>query len=101
MRCAQGLGCRGKSSGCWFSKSSSAGQQGLRCGAGLKSQESEFLLYIEMQVSVAQLCTALCDPMDCSPPGSSVHADFLGKNTGGGCHALLQEIFPTQTEVLW
>ena len=24
-------------------------------------------------VSVAQLCSALCDPMDCSPPGSSVH----------------------------
>ena len=23
--------------------------------------------------SVAQLCPALCDPMDCSPPGSSVH----------------------------
>ena len=22
---------------------------------------------------VAQLCMALCDPMDCSPPGSSVH----------------------------
>ena len=23
--------------------------------------------------SVAQSCPALCDPMDCSPPGSSVH----------------------------
>ena len=23
--------------------------------------------------SVAQLCTTLCDPTDCSPPGSSVH----------------------------
>ena len=22
---------------------------------------------------VAQLCLTLCDPMDCSPPGSSVH----------------------------
>ena len=32
----------------------------------------------------------LCDPMDCSPPGSSVHGDSLGKNTGVGCHALLQ-----------
>ena len=28
------------------------------------------------------------DPMDCSPPGSSVHGDFPGKNTGVGCHAL-------------
>ena len=26
-----------------------------------------------MKVLVAQLCLALCDPMDCSPPGSSVH----------------------------
>ena len=26
----------------------------------------------------------LCDPMDCSPPGSSVHGDFSGKNTGVG-----------------
>ena len=35
--------------------------------------------------------------MDCSPPGSSVHGiDFPGKNTGVGCHFLLQEIFPTQ-----
>ena len=38
----------------------------------------------------------LCDPMDCSPPGSSVHGDSPGKNTGVGSHILLQEIFPTQ-----
>ena len=34
--------------------------------------------------------------MDCSPPGSFVRGDSLGKNTGVGCHALLQGIFPTQ-----
>ena len=28
--------------------------------------------------------------MDCSPPGSSVHGDSPGKNTGVGFHALLQ-----------
>ena len=38
----------------------------------------------------------LCDPMDCSPPGSSVHRDSPGKNTRVGCHALLQGIFSTQ-----
>ena len=38
----------------------------------------------------------LCDPMVCSPPGSSVHGDSPGKNAGMGCHALLQGIFPTQ-----
>ena len=44
---------------------------------------------------VAQLCPTLCNPMDYSPPGSSAHGDCLGKNTGMGCHGLLQGIFPT------
>ena len=43
-----------------------------------------------------QLCPTLCNPMDCSPSGSSVLGDSLGKNTGVSCHALLQGIFPTQ-----
>jgi len=34
--------------------------------------------------------------MDYSPPGSSVLGDSPGKNTGVGCHALLQGIFPMQ-----
>ena len=38
----------------------------------------------------------LCKPMDCSPPDSSVHGNSLGKNTGVGCHFLLQGIFSTQ-----
>ena len=49
-----------------------------------------------VKVKVIQLCLTLCNPMDCSPPGSSVHGDSPGKNTGVGCHTLLQEIFPTQ-----
>ena len=32
----------------------------------------------------------------CSAPGSSIHGDSPGKNTGVGCHALLQGIFPNQ-----
>ena len=43
---------------------------------------------------VTQSCPTLCDPMACSPPGSSVHGDSPGKNTGGGCHALLQGNLP-------
>ena len=50
-----------------------------------------------MKVLVTQLCPALCDPMDCRPPGSSVHRISPGKSTGEGCRALLQRIFPTQT----
>ena len=45
---------------------------------------------------VTQLYLTLCDPMDCSPPGSFVHDDFPGKNIGVGCHAPLQGIFWTQ-----
>ena len=43
-----------------------------------------------------QSCLTLWDPMDCSLPGFSVHGGSPGKNTGMGCHALLQGIFPTQ-----
>ena len=32
-----------------------------------------FELEIESESEVVQLCLTLCDPMDCSPPGSSVH----------------------------
>ena len=45
---------------------------------------------------VTQLCLTLCNPMDYSQPGSSVHGDSPGKNIGVGCHALPQGIFPTQ-----
>ena len=45
---------------------------------------------------VTKLCLTLCNPMDCSPPGSSVHGILPGKNTEAGCHALLQGIFPSQ-----
>ena len=56
----------------------------------------EGLLCKGQSVLVAQSCPTLCDPMDCSPPDSSVHGDSPGKNIGVGGHALLQGIFPTQ-----
>ena len=46
--------------------------------------------------ALSLLWPTLCDPTDCSPPGSSAHGDYPGQNTGVGCHALLQGIFPTQ-----
>ena len=49
------------------------------------------MLYLD-----AQSCPTLWDPMDGSLPGFSVHGDSPGKNTGVGCHALLQEIFSVQ-----
>ena len=53
------------------------------------------VLWVYVLCLVAQLCPTLYDPMDYSPPGSSVYGVSLGKNTGVGCHAL-QGIFPTQ-----
>ena len=61
------------------------------------------ILYIDIFIHMCvrakslQLCPTLCYPMDSSPPGSSVH-EILdpGKNTGVGCHALVQGICLTQ-----
>jgi len=49
-----------------------------------------------MHAKLLQLCLTLFSPMDWSPPDSSVYGNSSGLNTGGGCHALLQGIFPTQ-----
>ena len=43
-----------------------------------------------------QSCLTLCDSMDCSPARFFWSWDFSGKNTGVGCHFLLQGIVPTQ-----
>ena len=40
------------------------------------------------------LIVSPCNPLDCSPARSSVLGDYPGKNTGVGCHFLLQGIFP-------
>ena len=79
--------------------------------SGEKSPSSKFyqgtwwdwFIVIFLSVSASKLyakslqsCPTLCDPMDCSPPGPSVHGDSPDKNTGVGCHALLQGFFLTQ-----
>ena len=54
---------------------------------------------LALELFCAVLCLVLSDsshPMDCSLPGSSVHGDSPGKNTGMGSHSLPQGIFPTQ-----
>ena len=61
------------------------------CTPALRNMPSTRVLCL-----VAQSYLTVCDPMECSPPGSSsVHEDSPGNNTGVGCHALLQGIFPT------
>ena len=63
----------------------------------------EFLSFRNIGPFLRRLCVLshsvmsnFCDPMDSSLPGSSVHGDSPGKNTGVGCHALLQVIFSNQ-----
>ena len=54
---------------------------------------------VKAKVLVAQPRPTLCDPIGCSPPGSSVHGILQARileNTGVGCHFLLQRIFLTQ-----
>ena len=50
---------------------------------------------VKLESEVAHSCPTLCDPMDCSLPGSSVW-DFPDNSTGVDCHFLLQGIFPNQ-----
>ena len=47
-------------------------------------------------VKVLQSCLILCDPMGCRSSRFPCPWDSSGKNTGVGCHALLQGIFPSQ-----
>ena len=50
-----------------------------------------------MRAESLQSCPTLCDPMDyiaCQAP--LCPWDSPGKNTGVGCHVLLQRIFPAQ-----
>ena len=62
----------------------------------LMSTELYTYVYACVRAKLLQSCRALCSPMDCSPPGSSVHGNSPGKNTTVGYHVLLQGIFPTQ-----
>ena len=47
--------------------------------------------------SVTHSCLTLCDPMDCSLPGSSAHGILQARRLEC-CRALLQGIFPTQDQ---
>ena len=64
-----------------------------KCGDVCAFLSPSFFLCV---CSVTQSCLTLWDPLDCSPPVSSVRGDSLGKDTGVACHTLLRGIFPTQ-----
>ena len=72
----------------------------LKSFSGLQARASQLLLFILVAAAAAaaaaatakslESCPTLCDPMDGSPPGSPGPWESPGKNTGVGCHFLLQ-----------
>ena len=54
--------------------------------------------YSKPAFPVSQSCPILCDAMDCSTPGSSIHVDSPSGNTGMCCRLLPQG---TQTHLHW
>ena len=40
---------------------------------------SDLTLKLKSENEVAQSCLTLCDPMDCTPPGTSVHEIFQAR----------------------
>ena len=65
---------------------------------GSSSSSIRIYRYIHVYVCACSLLNWiwLCDPMDCSLPGSFVHGGSPGKKNGVGSHFLLQGIFPAQ-----
>ena len=72
--------------------------QSLRQGHCLKAAYNPIwqAIFSKVVMSVTQSCPTLCDPMDCNPPGSSVHEILQARTLEWVCHFLLQRIFPTQ-----
>ena len=62
----------------------------------LSSTAGQYCPPSAVKVLVAQLCPTLCDPMDCSPPGSSVHGILQTRILEWVAFPLLQRIFLTQ-----
>ena len=66
--------------------------------AGLWRSSRSFYWFTPHTSFMCSACSVVSDSfdlMDCSPPSSSVHG-ISSKNTGVGCHFLLQGTFPMQ-----
>ena len=60
------------------------------------SMLEESLQIYSMCVLVAQLCLTLCDPMDCSSPGSSVRGILQTRILEWAAMPFSRGVFPTQ-----
>ena len=56
------------------------------------AHSAQEIIFVYVLIRVRLFVTSV----NCSPPGSSVHEEFPGKNTAVGCHFLLQGVFLTQ-----
>ena len=78
----------------WISLQFKGLSSGREESNSLDHQGSPQAYFLDVLCLVTQ--STLRNPMNCIPPGFSVHGDSPGKNTGVGWHALLQGIFLTQ-----
>ena len=60
------------------------------CYSSNRNLTQRFINFSLCYAKSLQSCPTLCDPIDGSPPGSPCPWDSPGKNTGVGCHFLLQ-----------
>ena len=56
---------------------------------------------VKSESEVAQTCPTLSDPMDCSPPGSSVHGIFQARVLEWGAIAFSSERFRVMVSMGW
>ena len=84
-----------------FPNGSLCNKQRFPIGPSLQPWANTLLLPVSMKMTplkvlVPQLCPTLCDTIDCSPPGSSVHGILQARILEWESQSLLQGIFPTQ-----
>ena len=71
-------------------------EQGPRHGGCSQMGSCLLPTRLSLQTRDTKPCPSLCDPMDCSLPGSSLHGIFQARILEWEAIILLQEIFPTQ-----
>ena len=57
-------------------------------------------MQVKSEREVAQSCLTLCDPMDCSPPGSSIHGIFQARVLEWGAIAFSMLLSNSPTNML-
>ena len=72
------------------------GKRDCVCPPGLEAQEAKMAKFHLVLCLVIQSCPTLCKPMDCSPPGSSVHRILPARILEWVAIPFLQGIFPTE-----